>query len=188
MITLQAQITAAHRALLLQTGLDPELVVSDPDTDGRVQIEGTVNLLALAQAILTADTAHAIDGPLPSDDAQWTAKRAGAAWDSAATEAEGDEAAARIVQAYGDKRAAGYTQFSGAADISGITIAAADVRPAGEIVRLIVTGSVSGDLDASSAPAIPAHFHETAAHQVEKALGAFWGLIDWKAAPVEPQA
>lgn len=171
MTTLQAQITAAHRALLLQTGLDPELVVSDPDADGRVQIEGTVNLLALAQAILAADTAQAIDGQLPSDDAQWTVKRAGAAWDSAATEAEGDEAAARIIQAYGDKRA-------------GI----ASPRAPGEIVRLIVTGSIPADLPDGALPSIAPNFHETTAQQVEKALGAFWGLIDWKAAPVEPQA
>ncbi len=44
---LQAAMDRALAALARQQQLDPELVVSQPDADGRVQIEGTVNLATM---------------------------------------------------------------------------------------------------------------------------------------------
>lgn len=134
--TTPTAMAAVLQSLQAQAVTDAQLIVSEPDADGRVQIEGTVDLQQLVTAALAADTLAAIDGPL--------------------------------IPSIGDV---------------GLLLAG---RPAGEIVRLIVTGSVPADLPADAAPEIAQNFHETAAKQVEKALSAFWGLIDWKAAPVEP--
>lgn len=121
---------AAHRALQELAAKDADLIVSDLDNIGRVQLEGTVDLAvvarAVAQAMLAEQTAIALDGqvgtPLPDGSR--------------------------------------------------------------EFVRLIVTGSGPAIMDRGMA----GNFPTIAAQQVEKALGQFWGAIDWKAAPVEPAA
>lgn len=48
---LQPAVDRALVALERMKGLDPDLLVTEPDADGRVQIEGTVDLAALVAAV-----------------------------------------------------------------------------------------------------------------------------------------
>lgn len=47
---LEPAMAAVLASLERQRGLDPDLLVTEPDADGRVQIEGTVDLAALIVA------------------------------------------------------------------------------------------------------------------------------------------
>lgn len=51
-LNLQLAVSAAMAEITRQRGADPSLVVSDPDDDGRVSVEGTLDLAKLAEAIL----------------------------------------------------------------------------------------------------------------------------------------
>jgi hypothetical protein len=48
---LRPAVARAVEALQRQCQLDGDLLVSEPDADGRVQIEGTVDLAALVAAV-----------------------------------------------------------------------------------------------------------------------------------------
>lgn len=52
---LQPAMGRALDALDRMKGLDPDLLVTEPDGDGRVQIEGTVDLAALLAAVRSED-------------------------------------------------------------------------------------------------------------------------------------
>lgn len=62
----KALVEAAHRALRAQSwpSAPTDLIVSEPDEIGRVQIEGTVDLSLVVQALLAAQTVQDIDGPM----------------------------------------------------------------------------------------------------------------------------